>query len=115
MNKLFSVMLLFVVLLISGGSSFDDKPLYSGYTEEGVYYSVYEESSFFKDLLTANANSKEVTVTVKYEAIVTPPQSIDHTRIIYGKVYSGTIMLYSYKNVDGKTTAVYKGTIYKVS
>jgi hypothetical protein len=110
--KWFCGILLSIALLASGFVCEKETPIYTGVTEEGVYYEVFEVSNGFKDLLTL-ADSKRVTITVKYDGIVVPPRTMVHTETIEGERYSGTLSLSDVKERNGKTVAIYKGKIYK--
>lgn len=87
--------------------------LESGYTEEGIYYEIYEvESVSENDIRSSATGGVEITREVIYYGIVTPPRNINHSSTINGMVYYGTLNLYKIVTGDDKTYAYYSGTIY---
>ena len=88
-------------------------PLESGYTEEGIYYEIFEVKTDAELGSRSNAmGGIEVTREVIYHATVNPPLTINHSTTISGMVYYGTLNLYKIVTGDGKTYAYYRGIIY---
>ena len=114
MTRIIATIFLQIVILFTVSYANPSEPVYTGTTDDGVYYEVFEVGSGFLDALFS-ASSRKVTVQVKYDGIVTPPRTITHTDTIKGAVYSGVLQLHSTQHVDGKTVATYRGTIYKKS
>lgn len=89
-----------------------DSSVTTGYTNDDIYYeAITLESSLSTEPLTDTdtlALSKEVT----FSGIITPDDTLACREIIDDTVYVGTLHLYSYYYLDGKTIAIYKGTLY---
>lgn len=80
----------------------------SGYNEAGIHYEIYGEN-----ILTCSSSSLIITRTVIYDAIVKPNDTLYWQENISGTLYSGTLSLIEFSFNNGKTTAIYQGTVYK--
>lgn len=101
------------IALLAGSFYYDNSaPIYTGVTEEGVYYEVFEDSNGFADLLDS-ADFRRVTIRVEYAGKVIPPRTMKHSETYRGVLYSGTLSLSDIKEFNGKTEATYKGKLYK--
>lgn len=89
-----------------------DSSATTGYTNDGIYYeAVTLEHSHSIDSLSDTDTitlSKEIT----FSGIITPDDTLAWREIIDDTVYVGTLHLYSYYYLDGKTIAIYKGILY---
>ena len=85
----------------------------SGYTDEGIYYEVYETMTIVNS--STRSSSVYVERTIEYNSsTVIPPNIMDWTEKIAGVTYSGTLSLKSYVrdfNYNA-TKANYKGYLY---
>lgn len=80
----------------------------SGYTEDGIYYEVYEEG-----ISTYSAGYITISRTVVYDGVVRPSSTLEWEELIGDTMYSGTLSLASFSIKDGKTEAVYTGKLYR--
>lgn len=79
-------------------------------SEQPIMGEIVDESS----QISINGDTMTVTLTYEEKGEVTPPASIDVTRVVNGVTYQGTAYLKTYRYFDGVTTATYKGTLYRV-
>lgn len=86
------------------------KALYEGYTEDGIHYTVYEINQ--SDEIAVFSSSYTVERRIVFDGLLTPPSSIQVMESERGSYYSGTLYLISYNQLNNKTTAIYKGTLY---
>ena len=82
------------------------------HTTSGIYYEVYEVST---DSSISNARNigdfVAVTREFLYYEILVPPTQINYCEIINNVTYEGILNLSGFQHVDGKTHAVYTGTL----
>ncbi len=103
-----------VTALLSSIVPLSGKPIYTGYTEDGIYYEVYEEAAYDNHAVIFSDEIR-ITRTVEYNGNIVPPRSFAYSETIKGTPYSGTLSIKSYKynRNTGKTIAKYSGVIKK--
>lgn len=79
--------------------------LQDGYTEEGIYYQIYDLESD----ISVYAVDKTIAVSrcLIYEEIIMPSKTIEYTQ----NNYSGVLILQRFRYKSGKTYAYYSGTL----
>jgi hypothetical protein len=89
-----------------------DFSVLTGYTDDGIFYEAVtlEYSSSAEPL--ADTDIITVTKEVTFSGIITPNDTLAWRELIDDTVYVGTLRLYSYYHFDGRTIAIYKGTLY---
>jgi len=123
---LLSVALLFSSSLTVFASDIDEHAIISefvtegvfveaGYTEDGIYYEIYDNLTIIDDIRTRASGSVYVERSIYFSGTsVTPQSTTSWTETINGKVYSGTLSLKSYAKdyIYSITQANYKGYLY---
>lgn len=114
MNKLaipILCIIFFFMLPLSANAQEPDKKLSEGYTEDGIYYAIYEVETEDTSTARAAGDTLEVTRKIIYSGIVQPPAQREYEETINGYKYVGILYLYSYSFEDGNTHAYFKGTL----
>lgn len=78
----------------------------SGYTDDGIYYEVYGQTS-----VQSRSDSISVARQVVYEGRVNPEKQIFWQETIDGVAYTGTLKLAQIIYGKNKTIAVYEGIL----
>lgn len=85
-----------------------------GYTADGIHYSIYEAES--SPTLTCSIDTSiDVSRDFVYDEYTVPPRQVEHHERINGSLYVGTLRLYSFKTVNNKYIANYRGTLYRTT
>ncbi len=71
-----------------------------------------EEVLEIETLYSTSSESVYVTRTVIYEGIITPPLELSWRETIDGVVYSGTLKISYFTQMNSQTYATYVGTLY---
>jgi hypothetical protein len=103
-----------VNLLVSNLSTTPEMYLYSEYSIQEGYYEVYENIDFTSVDAFNKADSIFASFTVIYETNVVPATKKYFTKKYDGTLYGGELTLYSYKTIGGKTSAEYRGNLYRL-
>lgn len=107
--------LLFCILCLSAPLSAQasslSSPIYSGYTQDGIYFEVYTTDKLDCYVI----NSTITTIYITYDGYVYPSPSYTYTKTINGIRYIGMLKLQSYTQADGKTTAKYSGYLNPIN
>ena len=88
-------------------------PVYSGYTEEGIYYEVYVADSF--DNYATYRSGVPYTLFIEFDGYTRPNPTYYRTITLNGVKYAGLLELQSFIYANGKTTAKYSGYVYPIS
>lgn len=88
-------------------------PVYSGYTEEGIYYEVYVNTDIAN--FTTYTTRVPYSIYLSFYGYVYPNPTIYYAETLNGIKYVGTLELQNYYHADGITTAYYEGTLYAIS
>lgn len=112
MNRLICICFL-IAVLIGNFFSASVAPVYTGYTDDGVYYEVFEENRCFNLSALKSQDSHRVNLSVRYDGVIIPPGTYFYSRNYNNEMYSGTLNLRSYIVKDRKTIARYSGNIYR--
>lgn len=84
----------------------------SNHTSTGIYYEIFEADTNFTINSTRNVgDSITVTREFLYYDILVPPAQIDYCEIVNNISYEGVLMLSHFYFDNGKTLAVYTGTL----
>lgn len=108
-------MLLSVLLPLSVNAQEVTNKVNEGYTNENVYYSVYEIET--KSTTTMRAVGDTITVLrkIQYNGIVLPTSQLTYSEKINGIYYTGTLTLQSFEFENGNTIALYSGKLTAIN
>ena len=113
MNKLITYIMLSVMVLSSINIKSENTPVTTGYIDTGVYFEVYEQQKSANGYSINVSNEIPITLVVSFDGVVDPPRTWTYTKDINGNLYSGTLRIHYYEVVNSKTTAEYRGTLYR--
>lgn len=111
-NMLISVAL---SIIVSSGLFIQNEnvPTAIGYTDTGVYYEIVVQQEPTNEYSINVSDEISTTLVVSFDGVVEPPRTWTYTKDINGNVYSGTLRIHYYEVVNGKTTAEYRGKLYR--
>ena len=88
----------------------------TGYTSEGIHYTVYELETTFSDTTVFTAGqTMEVVREFQFATILIPPSTKSYSEFYNGVTYTGTLTLSNFKYKNGYTIAIYTGTLTAVN
>ena len=106
-------MIMITALFFGSFAQADEKPVYTGYTEEGVYFEVYEVVTARRDAIKENQDAKWVKIRILYEGKVDPPRQFYYAKEYKKVLYSGNLDLKRVNYCEGETQAYYEGYVRK--
>ncbi len=116
MKKIFILFTCIFIFLLTPLSANASSPISTGYTTEGVSYSVYElETSFSDTTIFAVGQTIDVIREFRFAEIVMPPSTRIYTEVYKGVTYTGTLTLSNFYFENGNTIATYTGTLTAIN
>jgi len=115
MKILISLLICFLTLSIpiNAHASTSSAPVYSGYTEEGTYYVVYQTEG--NNVYAIRSDRLFISADKINNGYIYPNPTLYFTHTQNGIKYTGVLELQSYIHKDGITTAIYTGYVYAIS
>lgn len=85
-----------------------------GYTNNGIYYSVYEIETSTASLFSVG-DTITITREFQFDGIIKPSSTMSYSETINNVTYKGTLQLVSFSFEGDHTIALYKGTLTAIN
>lgn len=92
----------------------ENKTVYSGYTSDGIYYTVHDIETQAA-MTRTKGDTLYVVREFEYDGIVKPSTTIEWSEQNKGITYTGTLNLITFSFSGGNTIATYEGTLTAIN